>query len=76
MQYLEITKYVKNNIVYIAPWRENLPHPLLLSRAFRGIKPSPIGNTKALTQTKRKSPRHIPKEDKKQNENQPSYEVR
>ena len=42
--------------LFVCLWRESLPHSLLVSRVFRGIKPSPMENTKAPRRIKRKSP--------------------
>ena len=65
--------------LFVCLWRESLPHPLLVSRVFRGIKPSPRENTEAPRRIKKEKPptscRGI-KRIKKQNENQPSFEVR
>ena len=52
-----ITDEKEREGVFVCLWLESLPHSLLVSRVFRGIKPSPIENTEALRQTKRKSPR-------------------
>lgn len=42
--------------LFVCLWRESLPHPLLVSRVFRGIKPSPRENTEAPRRIKKEKP--------------------